>query len=95
MWNLKEDTNELTYETKTDSQTWRVDLRLLGLGEMDWEFGVSRCQPLHIGWINNRVLLRSTGNCIQYPVINHTGKEYRKDYLYNWINFLCSIDLIL
>ena len=24
-------------------------------------------------------LLYSTGNSIQYPVINHTGKEYRKD----------------
>ena len=24
--------------------------------------------------INNKVLLCSTGNCIQYPVINHNGK---------------------
>ena len=28
-----------------------------------------------IGWINNKVLLDSTGNDIQYPVINHNGKE--------------------
>ena len=27
----------------------------------------------------NKDLLYSTGNSIQYPVINHTGKEYRKD----------------
>ena len=28
MWNLKYDTNELTYETETDSQTERTDLWL-------------------------------------------------------------------
>ena len=49
------------------------------------EFRVSRCKLLHIGWINNKVLLYSTGNCIQYPVINHDGKEYYKDciHVYN------------
>ena len=26
-------------------------------------------------WINNRVLLCSTGNYIHYPVINHNGKK--------------------
>ena len=29
-------------------------------------------------WINNKVLLYKTGNYIQYPVINHNGKEYEK-----------------
>ena len=53
-----------------------------GVGGMDWEFGVSRCKLLYIGWINNQVLLYSTGNCIQYPVINHNGKEYEKEYMY-------------
>ena len=24
----------------------------------------------------------STGNYIQYPVINHNGKEYEKEYIY-------------
>ena len=43
-------------------------------GGMEWEVGVSRCQLLHIGWINNKVLLYSTGNYIQYPMINHNGK---------------------
>ena len=47
-------------------------------GGMDWEFGVSRCQLLYIEWVNNNVLLYSTGNYIQYPVINHNGKEYEK-----------------
>ena len=44
----------------------------------DWEFAVGRCKLLHLEWINNKVLLYSTGNYIQYPVINHNGKEYEK-----------------
>ena len=32
MWNLKYDTNELIYETETDSQTQRTDLWLPGGG---------------------------------------------------------------
>ena len=31
---------------------------------------------LHTEWINNKVLLYSTGNYIQSPGINHNGKEY-------------------
>ena len=45
---------------------------------MEWEFGVSRCKLLHLEWINHKVLLYSTGNYIQYPVINRKGKEYKK-----------------
>ena len=41
---------------------------------MDWEFGVGRCKLLHLEWINNKVLLYSTGNYIQCPGINHNGK---------------------
>ena len=47
-----------------------------GLG---WEFGISRCKLVYIEWINNKVLLYSTGNYIQYPVINHNRKEYEKE----------------
>ena len=49
-----------------------------GGGRMDWEFGVSRCKLLCIEWINNKVLWYSTGNYIQYPVVNHNGKEYKR-----------------
>ena len=35
-----------------------------GGGQMDWEFGVSRCKLLHIEWINNKVLLYGTGNYV-------------------------------
>ena len=48
---------------------------------MEGEFGISRCKLLHIEWINNKVLLYSTGNYIQYPVINRNGKEYKKEYI--------------
>ena len=48
-------------------------------GGVDWEFGISRCKLLCKGWINNKVLLYSTGNYIQCPVIDHNGKEYEKE----------------
>ena len=51
-----------------------------GEGGMDWEFGISRCKLFYIAWINNKVLLYSTGKYIQYPVINHHSKEYEKKY---------------
>ena len=47
-----------------------------GRGGMDWEFGISKGKLLYIEWINNKVLLYSTWNYIQYRVINHNGKEY-------------------
>ena len=88
MWNLKYDTN-LSMKQK---QTHRHREQTSGFqggrgsrGGMDWEFGISRCKLLYIEWINNKVLLYSTGNYIQYPVINHNGKEYEKEciYMYN------------
>ena len=45
---------------------------------MQWEVGVSIRKLLYIEWINNKVLLYSTENYIQYPMINHNGKEYLK-----------------
>ena len=50
-------------------------------GGMEWEVGVSRCKLLYIERIN-KVLLYSTGNCIQYLMINHNGKEYLKKRVY-------------
>ena len=56
-------------------------------GGMEWEFGASRCKLVYIEWINNKVLLYSisTGNYIQYSVITHNGKGYKKGciYMYN------------
>ena len=47
----------------------------------DREFGISRHKPVYTGWINKKILLQSTGNYSQYPVINHNGKEYEKEYI--------------
>ena len=49
---------------------------------MDWEFGISRCKLVHIEWTENMVLVGSTENCIQYPIINHNEKEHEKEYIY-------------
>ena len=47
---------------------------------MDWEFEVNRCKLLHIKWIINKVLLYSTGNYIQFPMMtNHDGEECEKE----------------
>ena len=87
MWNLKYDRNEPIYETETDSQTTKTDLRLPGIvGRMDWEFGINSSKLLYTDWINKNVLLYSTGNYIQYPVINHNGKEYEKECICIYIH---------
>ena len=44
-----------------------------GGGRTDREFGVGRCKLVHLELIN-KVLMYSTGNYIEYPVINHKGK---------------------
>ena len=36
--------------------------------------GLTDVNYIYIGRINNKVLPYSTGNYIQYPVINHDGK---------------------
>ena len=46
-------------------------------GGMHWEVGISRGKLLSTEWIN-KVLLYSTENYIQYPMLNHNGKEYLK-----------------
>ena len=45
---------------------------------MEQRVGVSLCKLLYVKWISNKVLLYSTENYIQYPLINHNGKEYEK-----------------
>ena len=43
---------------------------------MQWEVGV-KSKVSYINWIN-KILLYSTENYIQYPMINHNGQEYLK-----------------
>ena len=54
---------------------------------VDWEFGTIRYKLLHKDWINNKVLLYSTGSYIQYPVKTIVEKNLRLP----WIN-LCTLN---
>ena len=54
-------------------------------GGKDWEFGISRSTLVHIGWINNKVLLYSTGNSTLYSVMAYMGKESKKEWLYVYV----------
>ena len=67
-----------------EKQTHRLREQIYGYhgGGKVWGFGISRCKLLYIGWVNNKVLLYNTGNYGQYPVVNHNGKEYEKEYIY-------------
>ena len=74
----------MTLSTK-QKQTYRHRKQASGCQRrgMDWEFGINRCKLVYTKWINNKALVWSTGNYIQYPVINHNGKEYGKNiYMY-------------
>ena len=79
MQNLKYDTNELIYKAEKDSEN-----KLTGTkGEtqeegINQEFGISTYKLLCTRQINNKVLLYSTRNYIQYLAINYNGKEHEK-----------------
>ena len=78
MWNLKYDTNDLIHETETDSQTQRTDLWLPrrrgwqrdGLGLWDWQM-----QTIIYRMDKEQGPTIAQGTKMQYPVINHNGKE--------------------
>ena len=53
-----------------------------GLGVWD-----GRCRLLYIltEGVDNNVVLCTTGNYIQYPIISHNGKEYEKECVYIYV----------
>ena len=59
-----------------------------GGGGMDWEIGFSRYKLLYMEGINNKVLLCSTENYIQCPMINHNVKEYFKKVLKKEVRYI-------
>ena len=72
--------NLSTKQKQTHRQSTDVVTNVEGCGGgTDWEFGFSRCKPLLIEWIKNMVLMYSTRNSVQYPGINHSGKEDKKE----------------
>ena len=91
----KRKTDAVWYHLCVESKIWhnwtylwnwqRADLwlpREKGQRAMDWELGFSRCKLLYITWINNNILLYSTGDYTQYPVVNHNRQEYEKEHIY-------------
>ena len=85
MWNLKYDTNEPMKQTDSWTQNRLVVAKGEGVGGgMVCEVGGSRCKLLYTEWIN-KVLLYSTENYIQYPMINHNEELKKKEciYMYN------------
>ena len=50
----------------------------LGPRAVEREFGISGNTLSYTEWMDEKILLYSTGNYIQCPVINHHGKEHKK-----------------
>ena len=63
MWNLKDVTTNLsTKQTHNIENRFGIAKVEEGQGGKDYGLGISRYQLLYIGWMNNEVLLYSTGN---------------------------------
>ena len=92
MWNIKYDTSDLVSMKQKHRQREQTGCQEVGWvgGGMNQGFGVSRCKLVYIGWINNKVLLYSTGNYIQFPVVNFNGKEYEKGCIYVQLNHFAA-----
>lgn len=60
--------------------------RRRGWGRDAVEARASKYKLLYAEWISNKVLLQSTENYVQYPMINcHDGKEYIQKRKYTHI----------
>ena len=84
MWNLKKNTNKLIHKTETDSQTQKTNMVIKGEqrnGGINQEYGINRYITLYIKQINNKDLLYTTGNYIQYLVKTYNEKESEKAYM--------------
>ena len=59
-------------------------------GGINQEFGINIYTLLYIKQINNKDLLYSTGNYIQYLKIVYNGKESEKEYIYITKSLCCT-----
>ena len=50
---------------------------------MNGESGIRKCKILYVKWINNKVLLITKGNYIQYSVTDHNGKKNENNVYIN------------
>ena len=74
-----------------------MDAKGEGGGEDGLGLGMRRCKLLATGWINNKVLLFSIGNCVQYPVKHHNRKHFEKLRIYftELLGYTAEINTIL
>ena len=77
MWNLTDYTNEHIYQAKTDSQTKRTGRDFQG--EEGTEEGRTGSLGQQIQAIIQRIN-KQEGILYSNPVINHSRKEYEKEY---------------
>ena len=82
MQNLKGNyKNELTYKIGRDSQTFRINLCLLG-GRMGEEIrSLGWTYTNYSKWITNKDLLSSTGNAAQCYVAAWMGREFGGEWI--------------
>ena len=62
------------------------------IGVVNWEFGISRCKLVYIGWIKNKDLQHSTENYIQ--LINCNEEEYEKEYVCVTESLCCTAEIM-
>ena len=91
MWNPKRnDTNDLTYKTETDLQTWRRSLWLPGekiRERITREFGVYMYMYtlLYLKWITTKDLQYSTWNSAQCYVAAWMGGEFGGEWVHVYV----------
>ena len=54
-------------------------------GWINWEIGTDIYTPLYIKQITNKDLLYNTGISTQYSIMNLTGKESKKEWMYVYV----------
>ena len=61
----------------------RLVVALGGVGGsgMDWELGVNKCKLLILEWINNEILLCSTGNYVWSLMMEHDNVRKKDVYM--------------
>ena len=67
-----------------------------GGGRREWdgqEFGVSKCELLHLEWISNDVLLYSTENYTQSLMTEHVEDNMRKICMYMTGSLCCTTEI--
>ena len=62
---------ETDYNISNNNNTIEA-LKKMFRGGVDRQFGIQRCKLAYTELTDNKVLIYSSGNYIQYPVINHT-----------------------